>query len=175
MVDSRPKAPFFVNFLLAVVPMSGSEAASLRAALDAGAPIVQLFLGHLRKKRLQRFVRLAQKWECRSPAPRARVVLYLTYWFRRREQAQVIALFMAAVPVSYVGRSDFGLHPGPRSLASDQQLALAPNPGRTASGRLWRLHLFPPAEPPGGSSISHAGREGLDRDGNGARGTRESQ
>jgi MFS transporter, ACS family, tartrate transporter len=28
------------------------------------------------------------------------VVLYLTYWFRRREQAQMIALFMAAVPVS---------------------------------------------------------------------------
>jgi ACS family tartrate transporter-like MFS transporter len=28
------------------------------------------------------------------------IVLYLTYWFRHREQARVIALFMAAVPVS---------------------------------------------------------------------------
>lgn len=30
------------------------------------------------------------------------IVLYLTYWFRRREQAQMIALFMAAVPVSSI-------------------------------------------------------------------------
>jgi ACS family tartrate transporter-like MFS transporter len=29
------------------------------------------------------------------------IVLYLTYWFRRREQAQAIALFMTAVPVAY--------------------------------------------------------------------------
>jgi ACS family tartrate transporter-like MFS transporter len=28
------------------------------------------------------------------------IVLYLTYWFRQREQAQMIALFMAAVPSS---------------------------------------------------------------------------
>ena len=28
------------------------------------------------------------------------VLLYLTYWFRRREQARVIALFMVAVPIS---------------------------------------------------------------------------
>jgi ACS family tartrate transporter-like MFS transporter len=28
------------------------------------------------------------------------IVLYLTYWFRQREQAQMIALFMAAVPIS---------------------------------------------------------------------------
>jgi nitronate monooxygenase len=39
------KGPFFVNFLLAVAPMSGSEPASLRAALDAGAPIVQFSWG----------------------------------------------------------------------------------------------------------------------------------
>ena len=32
------------------------------------------------------------------------IVLYLTYWFRQREQAQAIALFMTAVPVaSFVG------------------------------------------------------------------------
>ena len=30
------------------------------------------------------------------------IVLYLTYWFRQREQARVIALFMAALPVSSV-------------------------------------------------------------------------
>ena len=30
------------------------------------------------------------------------VVLYLTYWFPQREQAQVIALFMAAIPVSSI-------------------------------------------------------------------------
>lgn len=30
------------------------------------------------------------------------MLLYLTYWFRRREQAQVIALFMAAIPVSNI-------------------------------------------------------------------------
>src|SRR5262249_38713259 len=30
------------------------------------------------------------------------ILLYLTYWFRQREQAQMIALFMAAIPVSNV-------------------------------------------------------------------------
>jgi MFS transporter, ACS family, tartrate transporter len=30
------------------------------------------------------------------------VLLYLTYWFRRREQAQMIALIMAAIPVSNI-------------------------------------------------------------------------
>ena|SRR5579864_9139978 len=30
------------------------------------------------------------------------IVLYLTYWFRRREQAHVIALFMTALPVSSI-------------------------------------------------------------------------
>jgi nitronate monooxygenase len=44
-VRSATKGPFFVNFLLAVAPMSGSEPASLRAALDSGAPIVQFSWG----------------------------------------------------------------------------------------------------------------------------------
>jgi nitronate monooxygenase len=44
-VRSAAKGAFFVNFLLAVVPMSGSEPAPLRAALDAGAPIVQFSWG----------------------------------------------------------------------------------------------------------------------------------
>jgi nitronate monooxygenase len=44
-VRSATKGPFFVNFLLAVAPMSGSEPAALRAALDAGAPIVQFSWG----------------------------------------------------------------------------------------------------------------------------------
>jgi ACS family tartrate transporter-like MFS transporter len=30
------------------------------------------------------------------------IILYLTYWFRQREQAQAVALFMAALPVSNV-------------------------------------------------------------------------
>jgi MFS transporter, ACS family, tartrate transporter len=30
------------------------------------------------------------------------ILLYLTYWFRRREQAQVIALFMTGVPISNI-------------------------------------------------------------------------
>jgi MFS family permease len=30
------------------------------------------------------------------------ILLYLTYWFRRREQAQMIALFMTAIPVSNI-------------------------------------------------------------------------
>jgi MFS transporter, ACS family, tartrate transporter len=30
------------------------------------------------------------------------IVLYLTYWFRQREQAQVLALFLAALPVSSI-------------------------------------------------------------------------
>lgn len=30
------------------------------------------------------------------------IVLYLTYWFRRREQAQAIALFMTAIPVTSI-------------------------------------------------------------------------
>jgi MFS transporter, ACS family, tartrate transporter len=38
------------------------------------------------------------------------IVLYLTYWFRQREQAQAIALFMAAVPItSIVGAPISGL------------------------------------------------------------------
>jgi nitronate monooxygenase len=44
-VRSATKGPFFVNFILAVAPMSGNEPASLRAALDAGAPIVQFSWG----------------------------------------------------------------------------------------------------------------------------------
>jgi hypothetical protein len=31
-----------------------------------------------------------------------RILLYLTYWFRRREQAQAIALFMTAIPITNV-------------------------------------------------------------------------
>src|SRR5215467_2176029 len=30
------------------------------------------------------------------------IVLYLTYWFRQREQAQAIALFMAALPITSI-------------------------------------------------------------------------
>jgi len=30
------------------------------------------------------------------------ILLYLTYWFRKREQARMIALFMAAIPVSNI-------------------------------------------------------------------------
>jgi ACS family tartrate transporter-like MFS transporter len=30
------------------------------------------------------------------------IILYLTYWFRQREQAQVIALFMTALPISSI-------------------------------------------------------------------------
>ena len=30
------------------------------------------------------------------------IVLYLTYWFRQREQAQAVALFMTAIPISGV-------------------------------------------------------------------------
>ena len=38
------------------------------------------------------------------------IALYLTYWFRRREQAQAIALFMTAVPVAgFVGAPLSGL------------------------------------------------------------------
>jgi nitronate monooxygenase len=44
-VRSATKGPFFVNFLLALAPMSGSEPTSLRAALDAGAPVVQFSWG----------------------------------------------------------------------------------------------------------------------------------
>jgi len=39
------KGSFFVNFLLATVPMSGNEPAPLRAALEAGAPVVQFSWG----------------------------------------------------------------------------------------------------------------------------------
>src|SRR5262245_7107840 len=30
------------------------------------------------------------------------IILYLTYWFRQREQARAVALFMAAIPVSNI-------------------------------------------------------------------------
>lgn len=44
-VRSTTKGSFFVNFLLATVPMSGSEPTPLGAVLDAGAPIVQFSWG----------------------------------------------------------------------------------------------------------------------------------
>jgi predicted MFS family arabinose efflux permease len=30
------------------------------------------------------------------------IVLYLTYWFRQREQAQALALFLTGVPVASI-------------------------------------------------------------------------
>jgi nitronate monooxygenase len=44
-VRSASERRFFVNFLLAVAPMSGTEPTSLRAVLGAGAPIVQFSWG----------------------------------------------------------------------------------------------------------------------------------
>jgi nitronate monooxygenase len=44
-VRSATKGPFVVNFILAIAPSSGNEPTSLRAALDAGAPIVQFSWG----------------------------------------------------------------------------------------------------------------------------------
>jgi nitronate monooxygenase len=44
-VRSKTQRPFVVNYILATTPMSGNEPASLRAALEAGAPIVQFSWG----------------------------------------------------------------------------------------------------------------------------------
>ena len=49
------------------------------------------------------------------------IVLYLTYWFRQRDQAHVISLCIMALPLaSILGRSAFWIHPGSRPLGSNQ-------------------------------------------------------
>ena len=44
-VRSETRHPFFVNYILATTLMSGNEPLSLRAALEAGAPIIQFSWG----------------------------------------------------------------------------------------------------------------------------------
>ena len=61
-VRSATKGPFFVNFLLALAPMSGSEPTSLKAALDAGAPIVQFSWGTPTKEAIAMILAAGAKW-----------------------------------------------------------------------------------------------------------------
>src|SRR5439155_7072175 len=70
-VRSATKGGFFINYILEFPFESG--AASLRAALDAGAPTVQFSWGLPRpKKQFQRFVLPAPSWGCKSPVERVR-------------------------------------------------------------------------------------------------------
>ena len=47
--------------------------------------------------------------------------LYPTYWFRERERAQAIALFLSSLPVAkYPRRSSFGPHSGSHALVGAQ-------------------------------------------------------
>ncbi len=49
------------------------------------------------------------------------ILLYLTYWFRERERAQAIALFLTSLPVAkYPRRSSFGPHSGSHALVGAQ-------------------------------------------------------
>ena len=61
-VRSATKGPFFVNFLLALAPMSGSEPTSLKAALDAGSPIVQFSWGMPSKEATAMIRAAGAKW-----------------------------------------------------------------------------------------------------------------
>ena len=62
------------------------------------------------------------------------IVLYLTYWFRQREQALSIALFITAVPVAnIVGAPPFRAYSGSHPLAGSQRLAVALDPRRRSS------------------------------------------
>jgi MFS family permease len=71
------------------------------------------------------------------------ILLYLTQWFRRREQAQGDCAVHDRCPhFERLGSTDFRRHSGPRSLVGDQQLAMAYGPGGTSSGHLWCSHLF---------------------------------
>jgi len=54
------------------------------------------------------------------------IVLYLTYWFRQREQARTLALFLTGYPVaSILGASDFPASFWARALAALGKLAVA--------------------------------------------------
>jgi ACS family tartrate transporter-like MFS transporter len=84
------------------------------------------------------------------------ILLYLTSWFRRREQAQAIAMFMTGVPMSNIlGAPLFRPHSGPRALVWDEQLALAHGFGRPSGSHLWCTHVFFAAQSSGRSQIPY--------------------
>ena len=77
-VRSATKGPFVVNFLLSLAPMSGSEPTALRAALDAGAPIVQFSWGMPTKEAIAAIRTAGAKWGIQvTSAESARAALNL--------------------------------------------------------------------------------------------------
>jgi ACS family tartrate transporter-like MFS transporter len=70
------------------------------------------------------------------------IILYLTYWFRRPEQAQVLALLLIGIPITSIVGALFQAHPRPHSLAGPQQLALALYPRGNSGRDRWGTHLL---------------------------------
>ena len=94
------------------------------------------------------------------------ILLYLTYWFPRREQAKAIALFMTGIPVaSILGApiSGFILDHGHWLGVSNWRwlLILEGNSG----GDLRCFHILFAAKPSSRGEIPDRGRKGLDRRG----------
>jgi MFS transporter, ACS family, tartrate transporter len=91
------------------------------------------------------------------------IVLYLTYWFRQREQAQAIALFMAAVPItSIVGAPISGLildHVHWLGLSSWRWLLILEGVPAVVGGV---SHLFAAAQPSRGSQVPYPKGKRLD-------------
>ena len=91
------------------------------------------------------------------------IILYLTYWFRRPEQAQVLALLLIGIPItSIVGGPLSGHHPRPHSLAGAQQLALALYPRGNSGRDRWRAHLLLASKSSGRGQLPCRRRKKLD-------------
>ncbi len=83
------------------------------------------------------------------------IVLYLTYWFPRREQARAFALLVMANPVATIlGAPVSALILDHVHWLGRQQLALATDFGGGAGYSLWCTHLLSPVESPRRSQVS---------------------
>jgi ACS family tartrate transporter-like MFS transporter len=84
------------------------------------------------------------------------IILYLTYWFRQREQAQAIALFMTALPATSIfGAPLSGVILD--SLVWSQRLAVVADSRRHSSRSGRHSHVFPVDRSTRGSQISNGG------------------
>jgi MFS transporter, ACS family, tartrate transporter len=81
------------------------------------------------------------------------IVLYLTYWFRQREQAQAIALFLTCLPVASILGAPVSTLILDHVLARPQQLAVAPDLGGSSRHNPRPSRLLSSAEPPPGGQV----------------------
>ena len=91
------------------------------------------------------------------------ILLYLTYWFRKREQARMIAFVHGRNSrLEHHRSAGFRLHPRSCPLVGAAELEMAPGFRGTACD-CWRAgHLVSPAKPSCGGSLSFRPGEALD-------------